>query len=153
MIFTLVDTSVLCELLEVPGMHSRSTELRAELTRREAAGERFVIPATAVIETGNHIEHATGDRRGAAQRLVGLVRLAVAGGGPWELNQFAWDGDFLAAWCGGDSTQQSFVDLANSHLLGGGDVAILVERDRLLTSGAAHEVRVWTLDARLAALA
>ena len=60
---TFVDTSVLCELIEVPGMHSRAAETREELRRREAAGERFVIPATAIIETGNHIEHANGDRR------------------------------------------------------------------------------------------
>ena len=123
--------------------------MRAELRRREADGERFVIPATAVIETGNHIEHADGDRRRAAERLVGLVRLAVAGGGGWIVNGFSWDAEFLTAWCDGDSTQQSFVNHAGDHQLGGGDVAILVERDRFRSSGAVGEINVWTLDARL----
>jgi len=153
MIYTLVDTSVLCELIEVPGMHSRSAEIRADLDRRQAAGEQFVIPVTAIIETGNHIEHAAGDRRGAAQRLVGLVRMAIANEGPWRVNNFRWDAEFLGAWCDGDSTHQSFVDLAGNHLLGGGDVAILVERDRFRSAGAGNQVSVWTLDARLEALA
>lgn len=149
MTVTLVDTSVLCELLEVPGMHSRSEETRAELTRREAAGERFVIPATAVIETGNHIEHAKQDGRRAAERLVELVRLAVAGTGAWRVFPVTWNGEFLAAWCDGDSTNDSFVNLAGNHTLGGGDMAILVERDSLRRQVAGHDIGVWTLDAGL----
>lgn len=151
-VVTFVDTSVLCELIQVPGMHSRSAELRSELRRREAAGQRFVIPATAVIETGNHIEHASGDRRAAAERLVGLIRLAISGEEAWVLNRLEWDGAFLQAWCDGDGTGQSFVDLAGNHLLGGGDVAILVERDRFRAAGAVGDVGVWTLDAGLESL-
>ena len=153
MIVTLVDTSVLCELLEVPGMHSRAAQIKTELARREGAGESFVLPATSIIETGNHIEHTGGDRRKAACGLVDLVRLAVAGSSAWRVMSFTWDAEFLAAWCDGDSTHQSFIDLAGNHLLGGGDVAILVERDRLRGLLAGHDVGVWTLDARLEALA
>ena len=68
------------------------------------------------------------------------------------VNRFSWDAEFLTAWCDGDSTQQSFVELASTHLLGGGDVAILAERDRFQASGAVGNVEVWTLDAGLQAL-
>lgn len=75
---TFIDTSVLCELVAVPGKSSDPGTHLAELDERFAAGERFVIPVTAVIETGNHIAQAkTGDRRAAARRLVELLLEAV----------------------------------------------------------------------------
>jgi hypothetical protein len=149
MTVTLVDTSVLCELLEVPNMHARPEEIRAELRRRQAAGEHFVIPTTAIIETGNHIEHASVDRRRAAQRLVDLIEVALAGTGAWRVFPVMWDTKFLRAWCDGDSTADSFVNLAGNRTLGGGDMAVLVERDLLRRQIAGHDVRVWTLDAGL----
>src|SRR5262249_13616441 len=110
--------------------------------------ERFILPITAVIETGNHIEKAkTGDRRAAAERLANIVGAAAAGRTPFESNQVAWDLDFLAALLGGDSTGQSFVGLAGGGM-GGGDVAIVVERDRYVAVSALGRERVgiWTLD-------
>ena len=60
----MIDTSVLCEMLQVPGKSNpaRGAEVRAEIDRRWRDGERFVIPITAVIETGNHIAQADGNR-------------------------------------------------------------------------------------------
>lgn len=55
-----MDTSVLCELLEVPGKNQQATAVQAEFVTRAAAGEHFVIPVTAVIETGNPICQAKG---------------------------------------------------------------------------------------------
>lgn len=45
---TLVDTSVLCELLQVPGKSdpTKTESVTAEMDRRAIAGERFVIPVT-----------------------------------------------------------------------------------------------------------
>jgi hypothetical protein len=60
-----------------------------------------------------------------------------------------WDTNFLRAWCDGDSTADSFVNLACNRTLGGGDMAVLVERDFLRRQIAGHDVRVWTLDAGL----
>ncbi|MGQ0615465.1 MAG: hypothetical protein ACT4PW_00490 [Acidimicrobiia bacterium] len=153
---TFIDTSVLCELLDVPGKSASGDAQRAELGARLAAGERFVIPITAVVETGNHIAQAkTGDRRAAARRLIEVLLEAVRGGGRFELHQVAWDEAFLVALAGGDSTDQTFIDLAGNGLMGGGDVAILVERDRFVaTSGyQRHDVGIWTLEAVLGAYA
>ncbi|MGH9181685.1 MAG: hypothetical protein ACRDY5_08225, partial [Acidimicrobiales bacterium] len=86
---TFVDTSVLCELLQVPGKSSpaRGAEVAAEADRRQQAGERFVIPITAVIETGNHIAQADGNRYEVAGRLVGLLQMALADDSPWRVLQ------------------------------------------------------------------
>lgn len=152
---TFLDTSVLCELVEVPGKSQHRDEVRAEFGRRVSDGEQFVVPITAVIETGNHIAQASGDRRSAAERLVGLLRAASAGEPPFALNEVRWDGGFTAELCDGDSTKQTLVDLAGNGLMGAGDVAILVERDRYIaaTSMRRTDVRVWTLEQVLGAYA
>jgi len=153
---TFIDTSVLCELLDVPGKSAKGDAHRAELDTRIASGERFVIPITAVVETGNHIAQAkTGDRRSTARRLIELLLEAVRGDGRFELHELAWDEAFVVALAGGDSTGQTFIDLAGNGLMGGGDVAILVERDRYVaTSGFQRDdVGIWTLEAVLGAYA
>jgi hypothetical protein len=87
---------------------------------------------------------AQGARREAAERLVHLLRAAMTGEVPFVLNQVAWDDVFLDALCEGDSTHQSFVDLAGNGLMGAGDLAILVERDQFVAASAfsGSDVRV-----------
>lgn len=152
---TFIDTSVLCELLEVPGKTKpeKAREVRAEWVARREAGEQLVIPVTAIIETGNHIVQCNGDRRAAAQKLVKLLGKARSGEDGYVLNEVKWDESFIEAFCGGDSTQQSFVDLAGNRLMGGGDVALLVERDRFRARSPRTEVRIWTLEAVMGAYA
>ena len=149
---TFIDTSILCELLEVPGKSdpAQGEAVKAELDQRWQAGERFVIPMTAVIETGNHIAQCNGDRYAVAGRLVRLLRLAIDEESPWLILQTRLGTDFLAALCEGNSTGQPLEALA-AVKVGAGDVALLVERDQLLSDTAVTRASVWTLDAGLAA--
>jgi len=151
---TMVDTSVLCELLQVPGKSNpeRGADLQAEADRRWRAGERFVIPITTVIETGNHIAQADGNRYDVAGRLVRLLRVAISETSHWRVLQTRLGTDFLTSLCAGDSTGRSLEALAAARV-GAGDVAILVERDQLLADTAVRNVQVWTLDEGLAAQA
>lgn len=151
---TMVDTSILCELLQVPGKcdPARRSEVLAEVDRRWRAGERFVIPITAVIETGNHIAQADGNRYEAARRLVGLLRAAISEESHWRVLQTRLGGEFLTALCDGNSTGQSLEALAAAKV-GAGDVAILVERDQFRAATAVDNVQVWTLDEGLRAQA
>lgn len=148
-----LDTSVLVELVEVPGKCQRPAEVRDEFEHRMKAGEQFVIPITAVIETGNHIAQASGHRRPAAETLVRLIEAAVAGTAPFRLHLVSWDDTFLREFCKGDGTAQPFIDLAGNGHMGAGDLAILVERDRFVANSAfvAGEVRIWTLERVLGA--
>lgn len=151
---TLIDTSVLCEMLQVPGKSdpARSAEVSAELNRRASEGERFVIPITAVIETGNHIAQGDGDRYAAAGRFVRFLRLAISQTGPWLILETRLGADFLTSLCAGDSTGETLESLAALRV-GAGDIAILVERDQLLATTALSDVQVWTYDHGLAAQA
>ena len=142
---TFIDTSILCELLAVPGMCGKHEDIRTEFELRDEAGERFVIPITAVIETGNHIAQAASDRRAAAERFVQFLAAAGSGQAPFAVQRSGWDDDFIVELCSGNATGQEFVDLAQAKM-GAGDVAILVERDRFKRESAYSEVQVWTLD-------
>ncbi len=151
-VVTFVDTSVLCNLLDVPLMSDDSAAVKAEARQRRDDGERFVLPLTAVIETGNHIANVKqGDRRAAAERFVRLIDAVRSGGTQWVLHEVEWDDAFLHALCTGSTTGQPFVDLAGHGLLGAGDVAILVERERYKSRSAHLDVHIWTLERKLGA--
>jgi hypothetical protein len=63
-----------------------------------------------------------------------------------------WGSSKLRSFVDGDSTESSFVDLAGAGRLGGGDVAILVERDHFRSRNPVGAVAIWTFDAKLEAL-
>ncbi len=152
------ETCVFCRYLSalrvpnLPGRNSKHSLIRAEFNERYTAGERFVILVTAVIETGNYVEQCPGDRRAAAKRFCDLLDATVAGRVPFLLHEMVWDSTTLQSFVDGDSTGSSFVGLAGAGRLGGGDIAILVERDWFRSRNPVGEVRIWTLDTELEAM-
>ena len=87
----ILDTSVLCCWLKVPGKetagpvtdrwtHDRIDEL---LTLERAAESTFVLPIATLIETGNHIAQAAGDRYNIAKALGDHLRNATEAATPW----------------------------------------------------------------------
>lgn len=147
---TFIDTSILCELLQVPGKSnpSQHSDLVTEMDRRAAAGERFVIPVTALIETGNHIAQCNGDRYRLAGKLTAMIRAGIDGIAPWLVLESRLGRDFLQQLCAGDSTGQTLEQLA-ARKIGSGDVALLVELNQFLAGSAVGTAAVWTLDAGL----
>lgn len=150
-----VDTSILCNLLGIPGKSQDREKVVAELKRKENARDcDLLLPVTAVIETGNHIAQlADGyQRRRHAETFASLLGMVVAGKAPWSLNEVEWDAAHLSALIAGGSTGSSLVEHACNRL-GCGDLNILVERDRYLARTSGIEARVWTLDGLLASYA
>jgi hypothetical protein len=147
-----IDTSVLCNLLDVPGRNQDREELQAEFRALVEGGRtRFVIPVTTVIETGNHIANAEGDRRGAAERLERFLEMAANDDPPWQLHAVTWDADFLASLRAGAGTGVSLVDHLGNGTMGTGDLAILSERDAFRERTRFRAVEVWTLEAEMSA--
>ena len=59
-----IDTSILCNIVPVPGFNQDQEEVRAEMKELVEKKAKFVLPITAVIETGNHIAQLPdGDKR------------------------------------------------------------------------------------------
>jgi hypothetical protein len=150
----LVDTSILCEILEVPGKVSQHEVVYEEFTKRALEKHSFVIPVTTIIETGNHIANAkTGDRRAAAIRFHKLLTDVQNKAIPFRLEAVTWNADFLQRLLDGDSTNELLVDLIGNGRFGAGDISILVERDLLRSRSSLPDVRIWTADAELQAYA
>ncbi len=152
-----IDTSVLCNLLRIPGKAQDQDAVREELHDRTQAGDTFVLPMAAVIETGNHIEQLPdGDeRRRRAQRLTEILRYVAQETQPWVLVETEWNSELLRQFCDGSDggSTPPFVEVATQGALGGGDLTILVERDRFAKRVMGQEVVIWTYDQKLKARA
>ncbi len=147
-----IDTSVLCNLVDVPGRNQHREEVRAEFEELVREGStRFVIPVTTVIETGNHIANAGGDRRAAAERFERFLAQAARDDAPWQLHAVTWDARFLDTLRSGAGTGSTLVDHLGNGTMGSGDLAILCELDAFRARTRFTAVEVWTLEATLAA--
>ena len=86
-----VDTSILCCYLDVPGrdtagpLHNRWNHTRARnaLDEEEQCGSIIVLPLATIIETGNHIAQAIHSRYEVAHRFSLVVQRALDGHTPW----------------------------------------------------------------------
>jgi len=87
----IIDTSILCVWLEVPGMDDcgpdddkwNKQRLDDKIRREEQAHTTFVLPLASIIETGNHISQAAHSRRERGQALTGLMRMSANEQTPW----------------------------------------------------------------------
>lgn len=146
-----IDTSILCNLVPVPGFDQQKDGVSEELRRRLDDGEEFILPITSVIETGNHIAQLSSGnaRRQAASNLEKLLRLICAGQAPWVLHDVAWDRGFLQSFLDGADTATSFIDHAQAGV-GAGDLCILTER-QAFSERSRIPAGIWTLDGGLSA--
>ena len=102
-----VDTSILCNLVPVPGRDQDREHVQQELKLRLSRREEFILPITTVVETGNFIAQLDngGLRRSTAQRLADILRLICAGRAPWILHDVPWNREFLEQLLDGADTQ------------------------------------------------
>ena len=86
-----MDTSVLCCFLNVPGKETAGGDedkwdcgrVSSLLEDEQASGSIFVLPLATIIETGNHIAQAPGDRFSIAQHFGRLISASALGSSPW----------------------------------------------------------------------
>ena len=102
----ILDTSVLCCWLQVPGKdeagpvndrwdHARIAQL---LQEERGQGSTFVLPIATLIETGNHIAQAPGQRFERASDLAGYLKEAADAQSPWAAfteQSSLWESDNL----------------------------------------------------------
>lgn len=89
----IIDTSVLCVWLEVPGKDScgldddlwNKQRVDAKIAEAQQEGTLFVLPLASIIETGNHIAHANdgNSRRECGLALAKLMRQSADEEQPW----------------------------------------------------------------------
>lgn len=142
----ILDTSILCVWLEVPGKETcgkaedlwDKPRLDAKINKEDENGSTFVLPIATIIETGNHISQAKHSRFELANKLADLMKKSADNESPWaafseqgslwapdKLKQLADEWPKLAAeeLSIGDTTIKNVADYYNEA--GAWDVEIL----------------------------
>lgn len=142
----LIDTSVLMNVLDVPGFNQHRAQVLAEFRRLIEESAHIFLPMAAVLEAGNHIAQLPdgGLRRTHARNFADQIRKALHGEAPWRPMQFP-DHATVATWL------DHFPDAAMvGH--GIGDLSIQEHWKALCGRHPLSRVRVWSLDDDLAGL-
>ncbi|WP_129630384.1 hypothetical protein [Candidatus Oscillochloris fontis] len=141
----LVDTSIFCNVLDVPNRNQQRDAVLAQLRQYIQSQMTLLLPVTAIIETGNHIAQQGdgGMRRAVAQRFVTQVQQALDGTAPWiptpvlDLQQMH---DYL----------NTFPNYAMQGV-GIGDLLIIKEFEHQCLLHRSRRVFIWSIDNHLAA--
>ncbi len=143
MTICILDTSVFCNLLDIPAFNQHSKDTHSTLEQYLEAGHNLLLPLAAVYETGNHIAQVSnGDaRRKAAQRFVEQVTGAIAGRAPWTPTPLP-DPEQLTEWLA------QFPDCAMRET-GLADLTIIKEFERQCALHRLRRVFVWSYDHHL----
>jgi hypothetical protein len=140
----LIDTSVFCNIVPVPGFDQKREEAVARLEDLIREGATLLLSMAAVLETGNHIAQLTDGRvrRKTALAFCKQVMDAIDGSAPWTPTPF-WDIEALKHWLG-ESPQAATEGKAM------GDLSMIKEWERQCELHRARRVFIWSLDGHLA---
>lgn len=146
----IIDTNILCVWLKVKDMYPIGQDnqitpeaVEAYINQAVSDGSTLILPLAVIIETGNHIEHSSGDVYQKAQELVEMIKKAVNEETPWAAftqQRELWQGEGLLnltqRWMENVSSGQSFgdasiVDVANYYFSMDYEVEIYTDDDGL----------------------
>ena len=139
----LVDTSVLLNVLDVPGRNQNRVDVLAQLAQHIEQGDHMRLPMASILEAGNHIAHIGdgGMRRAAAETFVTQIRLALIGDAPWKPTSFPTS-ELVLEWL------SAFPDHAMRGV-GFGDLSIIKEWESISRQFHMSSVSIWSLDGDL----
>jgi len=141
----LIDTTIFCEILNVPDCTANRNEVMRHLQRHLENGTTLLLPLAVIFETGAHIAQ-NGDgrlRRDTAERFVEYVREALQGGAPWKPTPFPQNDEILI-WI------NNFPDVAMTEL-SFADQSIIEEFHRQCRLNQGRRVFIWSHDHHLSA--
>jgi hypothetical protein len=89
----IIDTSILCVYLQVPGKETCGSDndkwdnkrVQERFKQEEEQGAKFVLPLATIIETGNHIAQANSRRYETAQAFADILIKVADGVIPWQV--------------------------------------------------------------------
>lgn len=140
-----IDTSVMLNLLEVPGRCVEKELVKKQWKEYLAAEDVLIMPAATIIETGNHIAHIENGniRRNIAARFGEFLRKTANGEAPWQFYGVAIDKNELLYLA--DNVEEFA-----TREVGIGDMSIVYTyehyRDEMPAVGS---IMIWSTDAHL----
>ncbi|MEM1203145.1 MAG: hypothetical protein AAGN66_07940 [Acidobacteriota bacterium] len=143
MTIAVVDTTVLCNLLDVPGRAQDRGQAVSELQGFLREGVTLLLPMVVILETGNHIGQVANGRgrRRAAEVFVDQVEKALSGEAPWTPTPTP-DAEEVRDWIG------RFPEEAMRGL-GFGDLSIIQVFEQNCRRHRHRRVFIWAYDQHL----
>ena len=144
----IVDTSVLLNLLDVPGRNQDRDAVLGQFGELSDAEVNLLLPIAAIFEAGNHIAQLSDgrQRRDHAQRFSARVREALNGQAPWTVTPLPSTTQELADWL---NWLNDFPEFAMREV-GMGDLSIVKAWESACAKHPQHRVSIWSLDQDLA---
>ena len=139
----IVDTTVLLNILNVPGRNDDREDVIADLGRFLEEGANLLLPMGAVFETGNHIARLPdgSQRREYAEVFRDEVGKALSGSAPWVPTELPGAYE-VASWLA-DFPEHAARGISMV------DRSVIDAWDRARTRHPRHRVRIWSLDGDL----
>ncbi len=138
-----VDTTVLLNVLDVPGRNQHRAVVLERFEEVTEAGASLLLPMAAVFEAGNHIAKLSHGqrRRRFAVIFCRQVHAALNGEAPWVLVPLP-RADQLSKWLG------DFPDSAMREV-GMSDLSMIKAWEEACSRNPHRRVYIWSLDAGL----
>lgn len=141
----IVDTSVLLNVLDVPGFNQDREPILNQLKSLiERSDVNLLLPFATIIETGNHVAQLSDgrERRRYAEIFANQVRSAINGEAPWTPTH-SMDLSALS---------ELLDDFPDSSMrgVGLGDQCIIREWEQTCLRHPQYRIRIWSLDQHLA---
>jgi len=141
----LVDTSVFCNIINLPGFSQDRASVLDSFERYNAQGATFLLPLVVFFEAGNHVGHLPNGnhRRIWAEKLAESAKQAISGNAPWTATPMP--------------TQDTFLHIVSRFSsravegLGLGDHSIVCLYSDLRSQFPKRRILIWSLDRKLAA--
>ena len=139
----IVDTSIFCNVLNIPNMNGEREQVMKQLEDFLETETTLLLPMAAVYETGNHIAHLSDgrNRRRFAEAFVEQVKKAMTGEAPWQVMQVPTTEE-VGDWLNG------FPDSAMRGA-GMGDLSIIKEWEKFKGKVPDCRIFIWSLDSDL----
>lgn len=140
-----IDTSVMMNLLEVPGRCADSQMIKDEFRQIIDNKEVLILPIATIIETGNHIAHISNgnSRRTIASKFGEFLRKTAEGEAQWKLYGIELDKEglvYLADHIEENAMQQ----------VGVGDMSIIHEYEQYKSNTPGiGRIMIWSTDRHL----
>lgn len=140
-----IDTSVIANMLKIPGRCNDAESVQEEFKQVLEAKEVLILPIATIIETGNHIAHITDSnaRRNIAGKFGEYLRKTAEGEAPWQLYGIEIDKEGLLYLA-------DHIEENASRKIGIGDMSIIHAYDQYReTVPGIGRIMIWSTDTHL----
>ncbi len=136
----LIDTSILLNILDVPGYNQDKEAVQQQYEQHVQNGDQLLLPMATVVETGSHVADIPNGyhRRAWGQIFVNLVKQTHRGEAPWSPIAFP-KLDSIVQWL------DDFPEFAGRKI-GFADMTIIKDWERTCAQHTMSQVKIWSLD-------